>query len=185
MPQHLKCLATAVIYDLPLITKPVSNCHLFSDITLSQGTSVATRLRCGVIFSYRFTANLSLSLTVKEFCKSVMICQSYRHEFGGPVFLEHSVYQRILLCLQTRSMIEQLTEYLYPTSASYETSSSRTTYDSHQSVVYRTSAASDEPASSDTSAALRVGAFNVRVFGQKKVTNAGVLNILIQVLANS
>jgi len=30
MRQHLKCLAT-VIYDLPLITIPVSNCHLFSD----------------------------------------------------------------------------------------------------------------------------------------------------------
>ena len=27
MPQHLKCLAT-VIYDVPLITIPVSNCHL-------------------------------------------------------------------------------------------------------------------------------------------------------------
>jgi len=82
-------------------------------------------------------------------------------------------------------MIEQLTEYLYPTSASYETSSSRTTYDSHQSVVYRTSAASDESASSDTSAALRVGAFNVRIFGQKKVANVHILNILVQVMVNS
>jgi len=54
MPQHLKCLAT-VISDLPLITIPVSNCRLFSDITISQGT-VATRLRCGGIFSYHFTA---------------------------------------------------------------------------------------------------------------------------------
>jgi len=64
MPQHLKCLAT-VIYNLPLITIPVSNCQLFSDINISQG-SVATRLRCGGIFSYHFTANLSLSLTMKE-----------------------------------------------------------------------------------------------------------------------
>jgi len=61
MSQHLKCLAT-VIYDLALITIRVSNCHLFSDITISQG-SVATRLS----FSYHFTANLSLSLTLKEF----------------------------------------------------------------------------------------------------------------------
>jgi len=60
MPQQLKCLAT-VIYDLPLITIPVTNCHLFSDINISQG-SVATRLMCGGIF----TANLSLSLTMKE-----------------------------------------------------------------------------------------------------------------------
>jgi len=65
MPQHLKCLAT-VIYDLTLITIPVSNCHLFSDVNISQG-SVATRLRCGGIFSYYFTANLSLSLAMKEF----------------------------------------------------------------------------------------------------------------------
>jgi len=63
---------------------------LFSDINISQG-SVATRLRCGGIFRYHFTANLSLSLTTTEFWKSVKIWQSYRHEFGGPVFLEHSV----------------------------------------------------------------------------------------------
>jgi len=78
-----------VIYDLPLITIPVSNCHLFLDITISQG-SVATRLRCGGIFNYHFTANLSLSLTLKEFWKSIKIWQSYRHELGGPAFLEHN-----------------------------------------------------------------------------------------------
>jgi len=90
MPQHVKCLAT-VIYDFLLITIPVSNCHLFCDITISQG-SVATRLRCGGIFSYSFTANLSLSLIVKEVWKLVKIWQSYCYEFGGPVFfLEHSV----------------------------------------------------------------------------------------------
>jgi len=89
MPQHLKCLAT-VIYDLSLLTIPVSNCHLFSDINISQG-SVATRLRCGGILSYHFTANLSPSLTMKDFWKSVHIWQSYRHEFGGPLILEHSV----------------------------------------------------------------------------------------------
>jgi len=89
MPQHLKCLAT-VIYDLPLITTPSFKCHLFSGINISQG-SVATRLRCGGIFSNHFTANLSLSLTMKEYWKSVKIYQSCRHEFGGAVFLEHSV----------------------------------------------------------------------------------------------
>jgi len=90
MPQHLKCLATT-IYDLPLITIPVSNCHLFSDINISQG-SVAMRLRYGGIVIYHFTADLSLSLTMKEIWKLVKIWQSYCHEFGGPVFLEHSVY---------------------------------------------------------------------------------------------
>jgi len=90
MPQHLKCLDT-VIYDLPLITILVSNCHLFSNVTISQG-SVVMRSRCGGIFSLHFTANLSLSLTVKEFWKSVKIWQSYRYETGGPLFLEHSVH---------------------------------------------------------------------------------------------
>jgi len=65
MPQHLKCLAT-VIYGYPLIAIHVSNCHLFSGINISQ-SSVATRLRCGGIFSCHFAANLSLSLTKKEF----------------------------------------------------------------------------------------------------------------------
>jgi len=64
MPQHLKRLTT-VIYDLPLITVPISNFHLFSGINISQG-SVATHLQCGGIFSYHFTANLSLSLILKE-----------------------------------------------------------------------------------------------------------------------
>jgi len=82
MPQHLKCLAT-VIYDFPLITIPVSNCHLFSDINISQG-SVAMWWRCGGIFSYHFTANLSLSLTVIW-----QSYQSYHHEFGCPVFFKH------------------------------------------------------------------------------------------------
>jgi len=94
MPQHVKCLAT-VIYDLPLITIPVSNCHLFSDINSSQ-SSVATRLRCGGIFSYHFTANLSPSLTMKEFWKSVKIWPSYCHEFCGPVFFgTHAYKERI------------------------------------------------------------------------------------------
>jgi len=73
-------------------TIPASNCHLFSEITISQG-SVVTHLRYGGICIYHFTANLSPSLTVKEFWKSVKIWQSYRCELGGPVYLEHSVYK--------------------------------------------------------------------------------------------
>jgi len=101
MPQHLKCLDT-VICDLPLITILVLNCHLFSDITVSQG-SVATRLRFGGIFSYHFTAHLSPSLTVKEFWKSVKIWQSYRYEFGGPLFWNavYIAYQKTTLMLHT------------------------------------------------------------------------------------
>jgi len=45
---------------------------LYSDISISQA-SVATHLRCGGIFSYRCTANLSRNPTVEEFRKSVKI----------------------------------------------------------------------------------------------------------------
>jgi len=47
---------------------------LFCDFNISQG-SVATRLRSGGIF-YHFTTDLLLSLSVKEFWKSVSIWQS-------------------------------------------------------------------------------------------------------------
>ena len=40
---------------------------------------------------------------MKEFWKSVKISQSYRHEFRGPVFLEHSV-----LCLILPSVVSYL-----------------------------------------------------------------------------
>jgi len=75
-----------------------SNYHLFSDIAIAQG-SVATCLRCGGIFSYYFTANLSPSLTVKEFWKSVKVWQSYCYEFGGPLFLWNTVYMSVHICV--------------------------------------------------------------------------------------
>jgi len=63
---------------------------------------------------------------------------------------------------------ERLTRSFYP---SKETSS-----------FYETSTAAYKQATTgDTSNGLRVGAFNVRVFGQKKVADANVLNILVQV----
>ena len=65
-------------------------------------------------------------------------------------------------------MIERLTRSFYP---SYETSS-----------FYETSTAYKQSTTGDTSDDLRIGAFNVRVFGQKKVGDAKVLNILVQVL---
>ena len=55
------------------------------NIDISQG-SVATRLRCGKIFTYE------VSLPVKEFRKLVNICRSYGQEFGVLFFLRHSVY---------------------------------------------------------------------------------------------
>jgi len=73
-----------------LITVPDSNCRLFSDINISQG-SVTTHLRCGGIYSYQFTANLLQTLTVKEFWKSVKIWQSYWYKFTATFFMFHRV----------------------------------------------------------------------------------------------
>ena len=76
-PQYLKCLAT-VPCDLSLITVSVSNYCLFSNINILQG-SVATPVRCGGIFSYRFAANLSPSLTVKEFGQASAVADKPMH----------------------------------------------------------------------------------------------------------
>ena len=63
----------------------------FWNIDISQG-SVATRLRCGGIFKYELVANLSVSLPVKEFRKSVNVWGSYGQEFSVLFFfLRHSV----------------------------------------------------------------------------------------------
>ena len=62
----------------------------FLNIDISQG-SVATHLGCGRIFKYEFVANLPLSLSVKEFCKSVNICGSCGQELVSCFFLTHSV----------------------------------------------------------------------------------------------
>ena len=65
----------------------ISDCCLFSDIPISQG-SVATHLRCGGIFKYEFVANLPVSLPVKEFRKSVNVWGSYGQEFSVLFFFE-------------------------------------------------------------------------------------------------
>ena len=67
--------------DLSLITIHISDCRLFSDIHISQG-SVATYLRCGGMFKQEFVENLALSLSLKEFRKSVNIFGSYGQEFS-------------------------------------------------------------------------------------------------------
>jgi len=48
--------------------------HLLFNIDILQG-SVATRLGCGGVFVHDFVTNFLLSLTVKEFRKSVNICE--------------------------------------------------------------------------------------------------------------
>jgi len=67
--------------DLSLITIHISDYCQFSDIHISQG-SVATYVMCGGIFQYDFLVNLPLSLTLKEFLKSVNIWGSYGQEFS-------------------------------------------------------------------------------------------------------
>jgi len=58
----------------------ISDCRQFSDSHISQG-SVATYVRCGGVFRYDYVANLPLSLSAKEFRKSVNISGSYGQEF--------------------------------------------------------------------------------------------------------
>ena len=57
----------------------------FLNIDILQG-SVETHLRCGGIFKQEFVANLPLSLSAKEFRKSVNIWGSYGHEFSALFF---------------------------------------------------------------------------------------------------
>jgi len=71
IPPLLNHVAT-IPCDLLLITVHVSSCCCFSDINISRG-SLATHLRSGEKFYYRFITNLLLSLSVKEFRKSVSI----------------------------------------------------------------------------------------------------------------
>ena len=76
----------------------------FLNIDISQGR-VATRLRCGGIFKY-----LPLSVTVKEFRKSVNIWGSYGQEYGVLFFSETQ-------CMLTVHEILQTTAFVYIRSA--------------------------------------------------------------------
>jgi len=64
--------------------------NYFSDISFSQG-NVATRLRCGGIFSDRFIANFQQIVTVKEFRKSASIWWSYAWK-NARLFFSDTVY---------------------------------------------------------------------------------------------
>jgi len=73
----------------------------FVCIYISQG-SVATRLGCGGVFVNDFVTNFLLSLTVKEFWKSVNIWWSYGQELG--VFFDS---QRIVQILRIKQCVLQ------------------------------------------------------------------------------
>ena len=79
-------LGCAILWFI-INTMHISDCCQFSDSHISQG-SVATHLRCGGIFKYEFVANLPVSLSVKEFWKSVNIWGSYGQEFSVLFFFE-------------------------------------------------------------------------------------------------
>jgi len=59
--------------------------------TVLQGT-VATWVNYGKIFNDLFTANLLLSVMVKEFWRSVRIRQSYGKKSSGTFFSGHGVF---------------------------------------------------------------------------------------------
>jgi len=73
---------------------------IFLNTDISQG-SVATRLGCGGVFVYHFVTNFLLSLTVKEFWKSVNIWWSYGQELGVLFFfdsqLQSFLYEFVLI----------------------------------------------------------------------------------------
>ena len=71
---------------------------LVFDINVSHG-SVATRLRCGGIFHNDFNANSPLSLSVKEFWKSVNIWRSYRQKYSGMFFFDSQCRSVILFLM--------------------------------------------------------------------------------------
>ena len=75
------------LLQLGLLLKHRDRCD-FLNIDMSQG-SVATYLTCGRI--YDFVANLPLSLSAKEFLKSVNIWGSCGQEFSVLFFLTHRV----------------------------------------------------------------------------------------------
>ena len=67
------CMTVCFTYSLSIT--------IFLNIDISQG-SVMTRLGYVGVFKYEFVTNFLLSLTVKEFWKSVNIWRSYGQEYG-------------------------------------------------------------------------------------------------------
>jgi len=88
--KHLSKYMTAECCDSLVFLWNTVNFVGFSVIHVSQGC-VATYVRCGGMSTERCIANFPLSLSVKEFLKSVKIWQSYCQKFRGLVFLEHGV----------------------------------------------------------------------------------------------
>jgi len=69
----MSCITVCFTYSLRIA--------IFFNTDISKG-SVATRSRCGEVFTYGYVTNFLLSLTVKEFWKSVNIWRSYGQELS-------------------------------------------------------------------------------------------------------
>ena len=81
------------------------------DNNVSQG-SVATHARCGEIFNIRLTANLPRNLPVKNFLKSVKICQNFGYQSVAKVFLAHRLFWWRIKVLLTRNKLETVATLL-------------------------------------------------------------------------
>ena len=140
-----------------------SRMAIFLNTGISQG-SAATRLGCGGVYIHHFVTNFLLSLTVKEFWKSVNIWWSYGQELGVLFFLTHSVdgkvafirspvvyeertrpahrcgYSALLLSLLwhcwLNDSIEQLAQNTYPQKVSFNTNGVKKPRQSRQNQVH-------------------------------------------------
>ena len=65
--------------------------YFFAKIETWKRNYTVTHLRCDGECDIGFVANFSENTTVKEFWKSVKICQSYKRTYSGTVFLTHGV----------------------------------------------------------------------------------------------
>jgi len=72
----------------------ISDFRQFNDIHISQG-SVATYLRRRGMLIYHFVAILLLSLSVKEFQKSIDIWRTYGQELSVLLLLTHGVFNHV------------------------------------------------------------------------------------------
>ena len=89
MAKSCTVIVKMAVVDAHLLHLLLKNCD-FLNTDISQG-SVATHLVFGGVFKYSFVTNFLLSLTLKEFWKSVNIWWSYGQEFGV-LFFWDTVY---------------------------------------------------------------------------------------------
>jgi len=77
-------------YDARYFIAISAQCVSFLNVSILHG-NVPTNLRCGKNFYVCFVGKLFLFLIVKEFRRSVEICQSYCKN-STPPFLKHTVF---------------------------------------------------------------------------------------------